>query len=276
MAAAQSFTSGLDEKSLAAFSAASKKPFSEQAQFFLNAFWDEYGDQAECIYQVPFEVIKRADMRCRNITYVHLYEEGFDLDFDMSLYLFEQLVKFYQSDDTSLTGVIPGLKGTDFASKYPKSVPAEMTAVHRKKELRDKVDVNFDGRVSFLEYLLYQFNASPKDLMDRQTVTGLPAEVLAAMAALAEVNKKVQAYEAEKARLEDIAANGSGIKSPKAKNELAQLISGPLWEQINKALITAEAAVRIAQKKYGVNGTHAAEGGAAVRTSGTMWWLDRE
>ena len=35
-------------------------------------------------------------MRCRNITYVHLYEEGFDLDFDMSLYLFEQLVKFYQ------------------------------------------------------------------------------------------------------------------------------------------------------------------------------------
>src|SRR4051812_27893630 len=92
---------------------------------------------------------------------------------------------------------------------------------------------------SVLRYLLYQYNASPKDLMDRQTATGLPAEVLAAMAALADVNKKVQAYEQEKARLEEIAATGSGIKSPKAKNELAQLVSGPLWEQINKALITA-------------------------------------
>jgi hypothetical protein len=55
----------------------------EQAQFFLNAFWDEANDQAECIYSVAFELIKRADMRWRNITYVHMYEEGNDLDFDM-------------------------------------------------------------------------------------------------------------------------------------------------------------------------------------------------
>jgi len=31
-----------------------------------------------------------------------------------------------------------------------------MTALIRKQELREKVDVNFDGRISFLEYLLYQ------------------------------------------------------------------------------------------------------------------------
>lgn len=41
-----------------------------QAQFFLNAFWDEANDQAEAIYSVAFELIKRADMRWRNITYV--------------------------------------------------------------------------------------------------------------------------------------------------------------------------------------------------------------
>jgi len=211
-------------------------------------------------------------MRWRNVTYVHMYEEGNDLDFDMSLYFFEQLNKFYDDDASN---VVIGQKGSAWKAKYAKSVPVEMTAVVRKKELRDKVDVNFDGRVSFLEYLLYQYNASPKDLMDRQTPSGLPAEVLAAMAALAEVNKRVKEYETEKARLEEIAATGSGIKSPKAKNELAQLLSGPLWEQINKALITAEAAVRIAQKKYGAGGSNAGEGGA-VRTSGTMWWLDRE
>lgn len=142
------------------------------------------------------------------------------------------------------------------------------------------MDVNFDGRVSFLEFLLYQYKASPKDLMDRQTpqTSTIPPEVAAAIAALAEVNKRVREYETEKARLEDIALNGSGIKSPKAKNELAQLVSGPLWEQINKALITAEAAVRIAQRKYGgggVVGSDSASAGAP-RISGTMWWLDRE
>lgn len=149
----------------------------------------------------------------------------------------------------------------------------------RKKELRDKVDVNFDGRVSFLEFLLYQYKASPKDLMDRQTpqTSTIPPEVAAAIAALAEVNKRVREYETEKARLEDIALNGSGIKSPKAKNELAQLVSGPLWEQINKALITAEAAVRIAQRKYGGGGVVGSDSGSAgaPRISGTMWWLDR-
>jgi len=269
-----SFIEKLDEKSLAAFIVACKKPFSEQAQFFLNAFWDEYGSQAECIYTVAWEVIKRADMRVRNVTYVHMYEEGCDLDFDMGLYFFEQLVKFY---DEPKPIVINGLVGPDVAKQYGPSVPKEMTAVVRKKELREKVDVNFDGRVSFIEYLLYQYEASPKDLMDRQSTGTMPAEVLAAMAALDEVNKRVRAYETEKCRLEEESQsnNGTGIKALKAKNELAQLISGPLWEQINKALILAEAAVRIAQKKYGSGSGY--EGGAGCpRTSGTMWWLNRE
>lgn len=47
-----------------------------------------------------------------------------------------------------------------------------MTSIKRKKELRDKVDVNFDGRVGFLEFLLYQFKASPKVLMARSNREG--------------------------------------------------------------------------------------------------------
>jgi len=150
-----------------------------------------------------------------------------------------------------------------------------MTSIVRKKELRDKVDVNFDGRVSFLEYLLYQFHASPKTLMERQTKSDLPAEVLAAMRALEEVNKQIRAYEAEKQRLEEESASngGVGIKALKAKNELAQLQSSPLWEKLNKALITAEAAVRIATRKYGKGGTEASSG---ARTFGTVWWMERE
>jgi len=264
--AGASFTERLDEKSLAAFTVACKKPFSEQCQFFLNAFWVEHGDQAEVIYSVHWDIFKKADMKWKGTKYIHLYDEGDDLDFDMGLYFFEQLCKFFEEDKN----------GQTFAKEYPHSVPESVTAIVRKKELREKVDVNFDGRVSLLEYLLYQFKASPKDLMDRQINNSIPEEVLAAMRALEEVNKRIRAYETEKQRLEDESQTngGKGIKALKAINELAQLHSSPLWEKLNKALITAEAAVRIAQKKYGAGGTEA--GTTTSRTSGTVWWLERE
>lgn len=67
------------------------------------------------------------------------YEEGNDGDFDQSLYFFEQLNKFCEDS-----------KNAALVSKYPRSVPQMMTALKRKQELREKVDVNFDGRVSFL------------------------------------------------------------------------------------------------------------------------------
>jgi len=260
-----SFTEKLDEKSLEAFSVACKKKFSEQAQFFLNAFWSEFGDQAEVIYSAHWEIIKRADMRAKGTMWIHQYEEGDDLDFDMALYFFEQLVKFFDEDKF----------GQGLCKDFPKAVPQHMTSIVRKKELRDKVDVNFDGRVSFLEYLLYQFNASPKVLMERQVKSTIPPEVLAAMKALEEVNAQVHAYETEKKRLEDESQlnGGTGIKALRAKNELAQLNSGPLWEKLNKALITAEAAVRIASRKYGVGGT---ESGSGAATFGTIWWMERE
>lgn len=266
-ASGASFTEKLDEESLKAFSVACKKRFSEQAQFFLNAFWDEFGDQAEVIYSVHWDQIKKVDMHHKGVMWVHKYEEGDDLDFDMGLYLFEKLCKFYDEDKS----------GAKYKQDYPKAVPQMQTSIVRKKELRDKVDVNFDGRISFLEFLLYQFQASPKTLMERQVKSDIPPEVLAAMKALEEVNKQVRAYEEEKKRLEDESESngGQGIRALKAKNELAQLKSSPLWEKLNKALITAEAAVRIASRKYGAgSGSSSSEGSG--RTYGTIWWMERE
>jgi hypothetical protein len=260
-----SFTEKLDPESLKAFNVATKKKFAEQAQFFLNAFWDEYGDQAEFVYSVSWEHMKLADMRVKGCKYLHLYEEGNELDFDMSLYVFEQLNKYLEANQK-------------WSNDYTKSLPQEMTAIVRKQELREKVDVNFDGKMSMLEYLLYQYKASPKTLMERsQGSDELPEEVLAAMRALDEVNRRVNAYETEKRRLEDEAESGQGIKAMKAKNELAQLRVSPLWEEINKALITAEAAVRIASKKCGITPPSGKPStGTGPRTNGTMWWLDRE
>jgi len=283
-----SFIEKLDEKSLEVFNNATAKNSSSQCMFFLNAFWDEFGDQAEFIFAVANQIFRIADMKAKGIMFVHLYEEGKDLDFDMGIYLFEQLCKFWDEPNHEWFRGSVGLaqwaaKHPNFKNEYAKSGPIMMTAIVRKKELKDKVDVNFDGRVSMLEYLLYQFGASPKSLIERSINTGdMPAELRAALQALADVQKRVNEYEAEKHRLEteSQANEGKGVKALGAKNMLAQLTSSPLWENINRALITAEAKVRICQKKFGAGGSEtaaiAAAGGAALRNEGTLWWMARE
>jgi len=278
-----SFIEKLDAKSLEVFNAACSKNSSGQAMFFLNAFWDEYGDQAEFIYAVSNQIFRLADMKAKGIQFIHQYEEGKDLDFDMGIYFFEQLCKFTDDPGHEWFRGSNGVgnwaaKNNDFKKSYEKSLPAMMTSIKRKGELKDKVDVNFDGRVSMLEYLLYQYNASPKSLIERSMGNpDIPEEVRAALAALAEVQKRVNEYEAEKSRLEAESKqnDGKGVKALGALNLLAQLTSSPLWESINKALIIAEAKVRIAQKKYGAGGT-AVSDGAPMRNNGTLWWMDRE
>merc|ERR1712137_255768 len=137
--------------------------------------------------------------------------------------------------------------------KYKISQPEMMTAIVRKRELREKVDVNFDGRVSLLEYLLYQYRdfANPSDFTTRSMkAPDEHPEIKKARLALEDVNKKIRAYEAELARLTELAEK-PGVKGLGAKNMLAQIESSPLKEDLNRALITAEAAVRIASKKFG-------------------------
>jgi len=51
--------------------------------------------------------------------------------------------------------------------------------------------------------------------------------------ALEEVNRRIKAYEAERYRLTE-ESKLPGVKGLKATNELAQLDSSPLAEQLNK------------------------------------------
>ena len=90
--------------------------------------------------------------------------------------------------------------------------------------------------------------------------------------ALEEVNRRIKAYEAERHRLEE-ESKLPGVKGLKAKNELAQLDSSPLAEDLNKALITAEAAVRIAVRKFGGQGGGGADGNL---TDGAIWWMQKD
>jgi hypothetical protein len=271
-----SFVEKLDNASLAAFNAASKNSFSEQCQFFLNAFWNEYGSQAEFIFAVHYDVMCKAEMHAQGLQYVHQYTEGNDVDFDIGLYFFEKLCKFVEENGLDKEQKSWCAEHKDFKSEFKASIPQMMTAIVRKKELREKVDINFDGRVSMLEFLLYQYNASPKDLMDRaMSQPDEPEEVRKAKQALAEVNKRIAAYEAEKLRLEE-GSKLPGVKGLTCKNQLAQLGASPLWEQLNKALITAEAAVRIAVRKYGAGSGYVGGAGGAARTDGSLWWMQRD
>jgi len=261
-----SFTEKLSKEALDYFNGVAAKPFQQQAVAFLNAYWPEVHDQAEFIFCVAWEVIKYADMHSKGVNFIYQYEEGNDLDFDIGLYFYEQLCKYL--DDT---------KNSKWAkSPFEMSQPTMMTALKRKQELREKVDVNFDGRVSFLEYLLHQYGAvaNPADFCQRSMNNpDEHPEIRKARLALEEVNKRIKAYEAEKARLEKEALE-PGVRGLKAKNLLAQLGSSPLWEELNKALITAEAAVRIATKKFG--GQSGQGGSSGGPSDGAIWGMNRD
>lgn len=262
-----SFVEKLDKEALEFFNNVASKSFASQAVAFLNAYWKEIGDQADFIFGCAYEVIKYADMHSKGVSYVHLYDEGNDLDFNIGLYFYEQLCKQLNDGD---------MKKQFNTDKFKISQPEMLTAIVRKKELREKVDVNFDGRISMLEYLLYQYKdiANPADFASRSMQGGDEhPEIRAAREALEAVNARIKAYEAEKARLEE-ESKAPGVKGLKAKNLLAQLDSSPLKEELNMALIKAEAAVRRAVKLFG--GAGAGAGEAAAPSQGALWWMQKD
>jgi len=126
----------------------------------------------------------------------------------------------------------------------------------------------------FLEYLLYQYKdvANPADFCSRSMGKDEHPEIKKARLALEEVSKRIRAYEEEKARLLAESNSGNGVKALGAKNMLAQIDAGPLKSELNKALITAEAAVRIASKKFGGQSADGEDGSSA----GAIWWMNRD
>src|ERR1700712_2821767 len=82
-----SFTEKLDAESLKFFSDVCKRPFSQQAVSFLNAYWPEVKDEAEFVYTIGWEWIKKSDMHAKGISLVYKYDEGNDVDFDIGMTL---------------------------------------------------------------------------------------------------------------------------------------------------------------------------------------------
>jgi hypothetical protein len=235
---------------------------------FLNAYWQEIGSQGDFIFQVAWETMKQCDMHSKGVSLIHLYEEGSDLDFNIGLYFYEQLC----------LKVLERPEGAKWRNdpKYKPSMPSMMTALVRKQELREKVDVNFDGRVSFLEYLLYQYRAfcNPADFIDRaMKAAGMMADETMdkCRAAIDEVNDAIRAYEREKARLE-AESRLPGVKGLGAKHTLTMLVASPLAENLQVALVKAEGALRMAQRAMVAN----AKAASGKPQGGAMFWMGAE
>lgn len=273
----------MDADSIRVFNEACDKPYSEQATFFLNAYWDEFENQAEAIYSLGWKTMCAAEMEHKGIMYIHQYEEGNELDIDSSLRFFEMLCNRSLAERNHKE-----YQGEWEGGDYAPSLPVMMTSIKRKRELKQTVDANGNGKISFLEYLIYQYECDVKDLMQRVMAAPVQDEdeaIRLARLALEEVQRAIKAYEAEKQRLEDLAATngGKGIKALKAKNMLAQLGASPLMEHLNVSLIKAEAALRRVTREAKARGAIIAAGGEAkndgepapMRTDGTMWWMAR-
>merc|ERR1712045_871104 len=113
---------------------------------------------------------------------------------------------------------------------------------------------------SLLEYCVYSYKTDPKVLMSRPQ--GVNEEVEKAQAALDDVLAEIEKLEKKKAKLAKKAAKG-GVKGKAAQNELDQIqASDPM--PIRKALVSAQAALRKAQKSKNVN------------AMGKLWFIDRE
>jgi len=212
----------------------SKRDFKNQAIFFLNAFWPECQEEkAEQVWKFV-EKFREYDKEYykalpENKKQEHGEGEGKDLD------------EFWTH------------KALEFFGK-------PMSVVEFRGEFK-KIDVNFDKRVSMVEYCLYWFEQNVKTLMERPQ--GTNEELEKAQVALDAANAEIQRIEKEKTRLEKL-AEGTSVKANSAKAELAALLSAPTTE-LNKNLLTAEAAVRKARKNP-----------SGTVPMGQSWWLERE
>eukprot|EP00484_Ammonia_sp_Unknown_P025896 CAMPEP_0197040442 /NCGR_PEP_ID=MMETSP1384-20130603/17132_1 /TAXON_ID=29189 /ORGANISM="Ammonia sp." /LENGTH=241 /DNA_ID=CAMNT_0042471197 /DNA_START=29 /DNA_END=754 /DNA_ORIENTATION=+ len=143
-----------------------------------------------------------------------------------------------------------------FLEKYGKP----LTVVAMRKELK-QIDIDTDHKMSLLEFVVYHYKLNVNTLMTRPQ--GVNEACEKAEQALEEVLAEIAKIEKKKAKLAKKAGKGDGVKAKAAQNELEQLKSAdPI--PLTKALVSAKAALRKAQKSTDLN------------AMGKLWFVERE
>lgn len=213
----------------ASFKAYISKPYRDQAQAFLNAFFEPSNGETIWKWCLMFQELD-----------VENKAEGSSLD--------------------------------EFATHRFLQAISEPKTVKEFREIIKEADIDFDKRIAFLEYLFFHYKKTIPEFLAKkpplEPPTATNPALAAASQALAEVRSQINKIEDRRSSLEKESELG-GIKGTRAKNELQQLLSSDNTE-LNRSLLTAEAALRKAQKATGSK-----DSGEPV-PPGTMWWMNRE
>jgi len=128
----------LNEEQRQQFEAATQKTYKEQACFFLNAFWNELGDNAEAFWKhwKQFQELDRMQYNAipkekKPETYVEV----------------KSLDEFW-------------------SHKFLETIGKTLTAVQFRAEFK-KIDANTDKRMSIIEFLIWEYKQSIKVLLSR-------------------------------------------------------------------------------------------------------------
>jgi hypothetical protein len=251
------------------FSEIVKLPYKDQAIWFLNGFWGNPITPKEC--NQVWDYVQK---------FVELDLQGADKKGALG----NELDQFW-------------------SAKFLESCNQTLTALARKDAFR-QIDADNNGRMSTLEYLMWQFKKTMESVVDAPQ--GSSPELEEAQRALRKVQlaiddakrlelelraagedlrKQEEAYANRIKLLEEKIANPASttVQKSKASNELAQLkAEDPL--PLRKAKLTQEAALRKVQKQQeklmqelSLAQTAVDKAKATAKGGyGMLWWLQRE
>lgn len=168
--------------------ALSKRKYSEQGQFFLNAFWNEYQGEAEKVW-TSWGKIKDLDKQqfnalCTAGKATGEYTEGSSLD------------EFW-------------------SHKFLESIGKTLSIVEFRNEFK-KIDANTDKRMGLVEYLVWEYKQTIDELLKRPQ-GGDPVELAQAQRLLEEVSA---AFAAAQTALDQ--ASKTEAEAKKAKDAAIQ------------------------------------------------------
>ena len=134
------------------------------------------------------------------------------------------------------------------------------------KETLNKIDADHDKKMSLLEYAVWKYSekfpqVTIQEMMKRPQ--GVNKALKEAQKKLKIVEEEIEKIENKKNELEKLSLK-PGVAGMRAKNELNQLLSMDQTD-LNRAIITAQAAVRLAQKSSG-----------DLAAQGTIWFMNKE
>jgi hypothetical protein len=189
------------------FSDVSVRPASEQAKFFLNAFWYELAPgQAERIYNEwkIFKIVqKEASSSDRNIV-----EDGPSVTAPLARVFLQRLKRTMTAED--------------FTNQFK------------------EIDTNYDGQMSYIEYLVWDSQKTPASVIYRPQVTS--AAFLKKIQAVLKAQKALRDHEDELRRLEE-GSQQEGLKGKRFASELAQYKNATSTAGLNADLASAHEGV---------------------------------